>query len=55
MRAVLSLVLMLGGCSQSFDEQFADTEEKVKAAEAKLDAEMAKEAAKEPGEGRNNK
>lgn len=53
MRAALPLLLLLGACQQSFDEQYAGTEEKLKAAEAKLDAEMAKEAAKEPGETRN--
>lgn len=55
MRAMLALLLLLGGCQKDFDDQYAETEKKVKAAEAKLDAEMAKEAAKEPGEGSNNK
>jgi hypothetical protein len=55
MRAAFAILLMLGGCQQNFDDQYAETEKKVKAAEAKLDAEMAKEAAKEPGEGSNNK
>jgi PBP1b-binding outer membrane lipoprotein LpoB len=55
MRAVLALLLLLGGCAQDFDDQYAETEKKVKAAEAKLDADMAKEAAKEPGDRRNNK
>ncbi len=55
MRAMLSLLLLLGGCQKDFDNQYAETEKKVRAAEAKLDAEMAKEAAKEPGEGSNNK
>jgi hypothetical protein len=54
MRSLL-LLLLLGACSQDFDSQYAATENKVKAAGAKLDAEMAKEAAKEPGETRNNK
>lgn len=53
MRAALPLLLLLGACQQSFDDQYAETEKKLKAAEAKLDAEMAKEAAKEPGEARN--
>jgi hypothetical protein len=52
MRTALPFLLLLGACQQSFDDQYAETEEKLKAAEAKLDAEMAKEAAKEPGEGR---
>ncbi len=50
MRACLIICLLLCGCQQDFDAQFAETEKKVKAAEAKLDAEMAKEAAKEPGQ-----
>jgi hypothetical protein len=53
MRAIL-LLLLLGACSRDFDEQYAETERKVKAAEAKLDAEMAKEAAREPGEKTSN-
>ena len=55
MRAGFALLLLLSGCQKDFDDQYAETEKKVKAAEARLDAEMAKEAAKEPGEGRNNK
>lgn len=51
----LVLLFLLGACGQDFDAQYAETEKKVKAAEAKLDAEMAKEAAREPGETRNNK
>jgi hypothetical protein len=43
-------LLLIGACQKDFDTQYAETEKKVKAAEAKLDAEMAKEAAKEPGE-----
>lgn len=54
MRVMFALLLLLGGCQKDFDEQYAETEKKVKAAEMKLDAEMAKEAAKEPGEGSNN-
>jgi hypothetical protein len=50
MRGCLILLLFLGGCQKDFDTQYAETEKKVKAAEVKLDAEMAKEAAKEPGE-----
>lgn len=55
MRSLFALLLLLGGCQKNFDDQYAETEKKVKAAEAKFDAEMAKEAAKEPGEGSNNK
>lgn len=50
MRAALLLLFLLAGCQQDFDDQYAETEKKVKAAESRLDAEMAKEAAKEPGE-----
>lgn len=50
MRATLLLLFLLAGCQQDFDTQYSETEKKVKAAEARLDAEMAKEAAKEPGE-----
>jgi hypothetical protein len=50
MRSALLLLVLLGGCQRDFDTQYAETEKKVKAAEAKLDAEMAKEATKEPGE-----
>lgn len=55
MRAAFALLLLLGGCQKNFDDQYAETEKKVKAAEAKLDAEMAQEAAKEAGEAQNNK
>lgn len=55
MRATFALLLLLGSCQRDFDDQYAETEKKVKAAEAKIDAEMAKEAAKEPGEASNNK
>ena len=50
MRAAASLFLLLAACQQDFDDRYADTEAKIKAAEAKLDAEMAREAAREPGE-----
>ena len=50
MRFALAFLLLLGGCQRDFDDQYAETEKKVKAAEAKLDAEMAKAAAREPGE-----
>lgn len=46
---ILPLSLM-AGCGKDFDSQYAETERKVKAAEAKIDAEMAKEAKREPGE-----
>lgn len=44
------LLLTLAGCQKDFDSQYAETERKVKAAEAKIDAEMAKEAKREPGD-----
>jgi hypothetical protein len=50
MRAAALLLLILAGCQKDFDDRYADTEAKIKAAEAKLDMEMAKEAEKEPGE-----
>jgi hypothetical protein len=45
--------LLAAGCQQDFDTQFAETERKVKAAEAKIDAEMVKEAEREPIENGN--
>jgi hypothetical protein len=53
---VLSLTvtsLLAAGCQQDFNTQYAETERKVKAAEAKIDAEMAKEAKREPIENGN--
>jgi len=50
MRAGLIFLLLLSACKQDFDSQYAETEKRVKTAEAKLDAEMAKQAAQEPGE-----
>ena len=54
-RTFLLLILVsplsfLAGCQQDFESQYAETERKVKAAEAKIDAEMAKEAKREVGE-----
>ena len=46
--------LLAAGCQQDFDAQYAETERKVKAAEAKIDIEMAKEAKREPGENGNS-
>lgn len=46
--------LLAAGCQQDFNTQYAETERKVKAAEAKIDAEMAKEAKREPGETGNS-
>ena len=45
--------LLAAGCQQDFDTQYAETERKVKAAEAKIDAEMVKEAEREPIENGN--
>ncbi len=52
MRVLLLLlsIAVLGGCQKDFDARYEETERRVKAAEAKLDAEMAKEAKREPGE-----
>ena len=49
-RVAFILLLILAGCQKDFDSQYAETERKVKAAEAKIDAEMAKEVKREPGE-----
>jgi hypothetical protein len=49
-RVAFILLLILAGCQKDFDSQYAETERKVKAAEAKIDAEMAKEAKREPGQ-----
>lgn len=60
MRRVLCLLsltatsLLTMGCQRDFDAQYAETEAKVKAAEAKIDAEMAKEAKREPIENGNS-
>jgi len=44
------LLLMLAGCQQDFDSRYQETERRVKAMEAKLDAQMAQDAKREPGE-----
>jgi hypothetical protein len=50
MRRLLTLLTLAifstlaAGCQQDFNAQYAETERRVKAAEAKIDAEMAKEA-----------
>ena len=46
---VMSALLSLVACQQDFDSEYAEAEKKVKAAEAKIDAEMANEAKREPG------
>ena len=51
MRA-LCLLLLLGACQQDFDTQYAETEKKVKAAEAKIDVARAKQEKQEAGEQR---
>jgi hypothetical protein len=53
-RVAFIVLLILAGCQKDFDSQYAETERKVKAAEAKIDAEMAKEAKREPGEVSNS-
>lgn len=53
MRALLLLpLLLLGACQKDFDSQYAETEKKVKAAEAKIDAAREKQAKQEAGEQR---
>ena len=53
MRALCLLpLLLLGACQQDFDSQYAETEKKVKAAEAKIDAARAKQVKQEAGEER---
>lgn len=50
-RSLVLLLLLLCGCGEKdFDQQYAETEKKLKAESAKLDIEMAKEAKKEPGD-----
>ena len=53
-RVAFILLLTLASCQKDFDSQYAETERKVKAAEAKIDAEMAEEAKREPGEVSNS-
>ena len=51
MRHCLIFLLLLAGCGEKdFDQQYAETEKQLKADAAEIDAEMAKEAKKEPGE-----
>jgi hypothetical protein len=51
MRRILFVFLLLAGCGErDFDQQYADTEKQLKAEAAKIDADMAKEAKREPGE-----
>lgn len=47
---VLGLLLLLSACQQDFDSQYAETEKRVRAAEAKIDTEMADQAKQEPDE-----
>jgi hypothetical protein len=51
MRALFLLLLLtlLGGCQQSFDDRYKDTEQQLKADAERLDKDMAKAATKEPG------
>ena len=46
--AILPL-LSVAACQQDFGSQYAETEKKIQAAEGKIDAQMAKEAKREPG------
>ena len=47
---LLSPLMVVAGCQKDFDTQYAETEQKVKDAEAQIDADMAKEIKREPGE-----
>lgn len=47
--SLLLLLVLLGGCEQSFDDRYDDAEEQLKADAARLDKDMADAAAKEPG------
>jgi len=50
MRAPLLLMaLLLSGCQKDFDEQYTETEKRLKADAERLDREMVAEAKKEPG------
>ena len=46
---LMSPFLVVTGCQKDFDAQYAETEQKVKDAEAQIDSDMAKEAKREPG------
>jgi hypothetical protein len=50
--ALILLLIALAGCEKNFDEQYAETEKRLKADAERLDKEMAEEAKKEPGQGR---
>jgi hypothetical protein len=47
---LMSPFLVFAGCQKDFDTQYAETEQKVKDAEAQIDSDMAREARREPGE-----
>jgi hypothetical protein len=49
MRALLALTVLLAGCQKDFDERYAETEARVKEAEARLDARMKQDARAEQG------
>lgn len=49
-RLLLVLALLLAGCQKDFDEQYAETEKRLKADAERLDKQMAEEAKKEPGD-----
>ncbi|MGB5075872.1 MAG: hypothetical protein WBO17_00120 [Sphingorhabdus sp.] len=51
MKRGILLILMLAACGEKdFDQHYAETERQLRAQEAKIDADMALEAQKEPGE-----
>lgn len=43
----MAALITLSGCQKDFEDQYAETEQKLKAQAEQLDKEMAKEAAKE--------
>jgi hypothetical protein len=54
---VFTAILALGsaaGCQRDFDSQYAETEQRMKAAEAEIDAEMARAAKRESAENVNS-
>ena len=46
----LAMLVMLAACGKDFDTRYAETQEKVKAKEVRIDKAQAKQAQKEAGE-----
>jgi len=51
----MAALITLSGCQKDFDDQYAETEQKLKAQAEQLDNEMAKEAAKESNRAGENR